>query len=982
MSRRKCVPTANTTTYSHLFSLSDVDPQPQNKRITGYVDRISGDGRCIHRQPNQAEDTQGAPEESFTYERYDVGAGLDDYNESYVECPKTTKQSKPGDRSLYDWPATKVNLYNSEMLGHDPHKRCTTPEPSKSGFVTLHCNGIHDVLVDFCGCHLANASGPPEVQLLRVGWFPATHECPHTVATFAVLEQFHLETLQAKVTMYDFYTVLERLTNSCGLKPPDQYREWIRMCQEWRHLKLLKRGGRLTAYDCTSAAGTKPGKLAIECLACPRPGVNLPDDWQNSGDNKRHLYTFYLALDACFRLKRRLVSNELRDPGLGTGMTYILENEEYREYLRGVTDQKEMNTCSGLAALDYANTKFLRGYATMGVGMGVCARHEFVQPNGVGDLQRGERFANMDYILSSILHHKHPKIQNMVSYDIVCIWSKFLKDWMPKLPPLVRLIIIQALFSFVIPKMHIHAHLVQCQTIYSLNLTRWSAQTDSEGIERLGPPRRSGLSMVLLELGQVNWPGAREQLAEQQMAFEEFSREQAARIPAWKKKVEDFEADPTQPNPYEVKFHGTCIGLSKGILFADGGGEGLTEAQVRLRFSEEEKRQAELGVQCQIRVQAILKKANTTEMKIDLTVMRTTLSRRVAQFRKLQLTYMPAALVALGEMNIPEDQSIKNMPLVLLSAMLKVARDAGCMAGLADVEALMWDAQCLAALASLCNQLHIKSRLLVYKKNHSRHIGLHSEKYQMAWAVLSLLMETTNPQKLGWQPLKRDDIHCMEDLADLAQKAKRCKRASCRQRGTTDDDDMDVEEHDAEHIPENRRQVSWIWTVAGIAGTDAELEDALQIEWSKAYARTCRWQEEIELVEAEYEWIRLTFEYEARCWDERASVVPIGVIPRAKAEGAVAFAKEQASMFRNLRQLSKTVWTEEKVPRGKKRVHRLDPVPAVARLVLVMDAMEGGEEKRVQDEQREEEEEEEELFQTAVDSDDEEYLFLGAVEDE
>src|SRR6201995_2022091 len=63
-----------------------------------------------------------------------------------------------------------------------------------------------------------------------------------------------------------------------------------------------------------------------------------------------------------------------------------------------------MSTCTGLAALDYANTKFLRGYATTGVAMGICARHEFVQPNGVGDLQKGERCVNLPYVLHSILH--------------------------------------------------------------------------------------------------------------------------------------------------------------------------------------------------------------------------------------------------------------------------------------------------------------------------------------------------------------------------------------------------------------------------------------------------------------------------------------------------------------------------------------------------------------------------------------------------
>lgn len=49
-----------------------------------------------------------------------------------------------------------------------------------------------------------------------------------------------------------------------------------------------------------------------------------------------------------------------------------------------------MSTCTGLAALDHANSKFSRGYATTGVGVGMCARHEFIQKNGVGDLQKGE----------------------------------------------------------------------------------------------------------------------------------------------------------------------------------------------------------------------------------------------------------------------------------------------------------------------------------------------------------------------------------------------------------------------------------------------------------------------------------------------------------------------------------------------------------------------------------------------------------------
>ena len=49
-----------------------------------------------------------------------------------------------------------------------------------------------------------------------------------------------------------------------------------------------------------------------------------------------------------------------------------------------------MSTCSGLSALDHANSKFSKGYATTGVVCTTC-RHEFILPEGAGPLQKGER---------------------------------------------------------------------------------------------------------------------------------------------------------------------------------------------------------------------------------------------------------------------------------------------------------------------------------------------------------------------------------------------------------------------------------------------------------------------------------------------------------------------------------------------------------------------------------------------------------------
>jgi hypothetical protein len=50
-----------------------------------------------------------------------------------------------------------------------------------------------------------------------------------------------------------------------------------------------------------------------------------------------------------------------------------------------------MCTCTGLAALDHANTKFHEGYDETGKGAGLCARHEILLKNALAALQIGER---------------------------------------------------------------------------------------------------------------------------------------------------------------------------------------------------------------------------------------------------------------------------------------------------------------------------------------------------------------------------------------------------------------------------------------------------------------------------------------------------------------------------------------------------------------------------------------------------------------
>ncbi|THU85326.1 hypothetical protein K435DRAFT_685793 [Dendrothele bispora CBS 962.96] len=162
-----------------------------------------------------------------------------------------------------------------------------------------------------------------------------------------------------------------------------------------------------------------------------------------------------------------------------------------------------MCSCTGLAALDHANTKFHKGYEDTGKGAGSCARHEFLLKNALAALQVGERYANMDYIMASLIRHISFLLALILAYDIACQWSKKLLQRLKNLPPLVRLNLTYRTIAFVIPKLHILGHLIKCQLKFSLNFTRGVGQTDAEGIERVW----SGLGGVSTSLKEMG-PGA------------------------------------------------------------------------------------------------------------------------------------------------------------------------------------------------------------------------------------------------------------------------------------------------------------------------------------------------------------------------------------------------------------------------------------------------------------------------------------------
>jgi hypothetical protein len=74
------------------------------------------------------------------------------------------------------------------------------------------------------------------------------------------------------------YLTLYLANGHCSFQ--DRYRELMRVSRQWRVLLVKKRFG--FGHDRDRTPG--PGDLALFCPACPQPGVNLSDNWENDPD--------------------------------------------------------------------------------------------------------------------------------------------------------------------------------------------------------------------------------------------------------------------------------------------------------------------------------------------------------------------------------------------------------------------------------------------------------------------------------------------------------------------------------------------------------------------------------------------------------------------------------------------------------------------------------------------------------------------------
>ncbi|KAG1856534.1 hypothetical protein C8R48DRAFT_608216, partial [Suillus tomentosus] len=813
------------------------------------------------------------------------------------------------------------------QLGHTPSDRCYNPRPSKGDdFVVIDINGIHEIGLDFCGCETAQVRYK---QLSRARWYPATTTEPQTGATFNVLEHFHLLSYESKISAYEFFHGLARRTDNSGLSPiRDRYSAFMRIVHEWQHLRQLRRGGR--GHDPGGVAETKAGELAVMCPACPHPGKNLPSGWENSPPGTRWLYALFIAIDANFRLKRKAVSSDKMDPGFNAGWAYFVEEKAYKAYLsERANERQDRSTCVSHNAVNMADTKSSRGLAATGIGTVDCARHEFKLPNGVGDLQKGERYLNMDYLVFSTLVGFTVTMLN-ISYDIACQWSKKLWNRMDCMPTRLHIPHDNILVRYFVPKFHIAAHVAACQVNFSWNLTKWVGRTDGEAPERgwananrvasstkeMGPgTRRDTLDD---HFGDWNWKKTTTLGRTLKRKMEEavkWEREHRAALydleatvrptllEEWGLEVQLWEEDNAHPNPFESKV------------------APITQAVVRSQLAELEAKELQEGINHSLDVdvspsvlisggieledmQQRLKRdianlsLHPTDKQREAIVHRTNaLQRRIDSWTRYQQLYMPIVSTLRSSADTSSSAALKpqDFPLYLPSALSYFDQ---CHRRLMEYEwELRW-AQAHDALHELRSHLRLRSHMYKFKDKHLRGQAASTraqnliasveakkdaaaDKYKRARQALESL--SSRVDKVAWEeklrPLRHEDVRPMGDFA------------GGRTQGTG--------------------TISWIWLVSdGNTTSHSEnerVQDCVRIEWCKARARAARWSEEVELLAEEMRRVLAFLEWQGHWWHERAVLRPSEKI--TEQEGLCAYAYRQAALRFAMRNSFQARWS-------------------------------------------------------------------------
>ncbi|KAG1723308.1 uncharacterized protein EDB91DRAFT_1087854 [Suillus paluster] len=202
---------------------------------------------------------------------------------------------------------------------------------------------------------LPSVSGPEfqpkdNTMVIVNSLFAASFNRPKTLFTFSILDDFLLDNLESSANDLEHIStphagrgqsIPSKDVYTHRGRGQDQYRELMRVSQQWRHLKNMKwHGFGHHSNHC------EPGDLALFCPACPQPGINLSLTTEESLDEMRILttsswkYTRSFVMDGNFKVEHLHPINPDDEVWLSDGFGFMVGKDRFSE-------RREMN-------MDYA----------------------------------------------------------------------------------------------------------------------------------------------------------------------------------------------------------------------------------------------------------------------------------------------------------------------------------------------------------------------------------------------------------------------------------------------------------------------------------------------------------------------------------------------------------------------------------------------------------------------------------------------------
>ena len=226
------------------------------------------------------------------------------------------------------------------------------------------------------------------------------------------------------------------------------------------------------------------------------------------------------------------------------------------------------------------------------------------------------------------------------------------------------------------------------------------------------------------------------------------------------------------------------------------------------------------------------------------------------------------------------------------SALPPTSRNVQCIDGLPQLKYRIWFAQAANALHDVCLFYRLLRVLTVKSQAHitnTQRTGTRTRSvFDKARAKLARAIAT---YCVAWKAIT--DLAPSEEFGLWKKILLELRDCDIRGPGREDSE------------PSTSRFVqSWIWTATIQTSTSAEdpdLDVALRIEWCKAQEQAKRYKEEVELVVEEMRRTLVTFELNAREWDQWATSPSFySSVEGTMATGAIAYAHKQASIQRRL----------------------------------------------------------------------------------